>query len=490
MVKRRRTQNSLLNIFQLPPEILGYIFWLSSSPEGFEKRSLQFLTVCHYWYEVALGTSSLWSFWGNTLQEWKKFYLRRPEAPLDLVLDGVKQKKPRLNTSLEKALIGRASRGTIRRVHLRCANRKLLGSILWTLAPKQGEIRKSSVESLILRNECKVPADTSKFFTKISFPRLRHLDISDCTISWDGLGLRTKFLTTLVLQFGSPSSAPTMGQLLSLLASNPSLHKLSLTGHSLPQHRNEDHSPVSLPQLKELELAGGCANISTLLKKLICPDIMDHLDLSLGYCTPEEISKDIGPYLRGHFRRRGRSLGGLGIYASFNSYGRMLFHVGNEGGHHSPTNLAAEPRAAFLSIALGPHDWAMRLFLGLISHCPQEEIVHLQMYNDSLALRGPTAMGKVYALLPNLKVLHATSIPLAVLFPEPGTDKKDAVTPQSLRRVLFEEDLLHSDWTPLTTFLSGRQLDSLRVVSPALEHLDVQPEIRSSIKELVLIRTS
>jgi len=87
MVGLKRTQNSLLNISRLPPEILGDIFCRSVIPDGFEKRSYSFLLVCHHWFQVASCTPELWGFWGNNLRDWEKRHLRYPDVPLDLILD-------------------------------------------------------------------------------------------------------------------------------------------------------------------------------------------------------------------------------------------------------------------------------------------------------------------------------------------------------------------------------------------------------------------
>ena len=97
IIKPKRTRNSLLNVSRIPAEILGGIFlWNTVSWGTFgalEKRSHNFLLVCHHWFEVASSTPELWGFWGNNLEDWKKHNLRYPTAPLDLVLDGENSKR-------------------------------------------------------------------------------------------------------------------------------------------------------------------------------------------------------------------------------------------------------------------------------------------------------------------------------------------------------------------------------------------------------------
>jgi hypothetical protein len=313
IIELKRSQNSLLNISKLPPEILGHIFWQSAVPDGFEKRCLNFLLVCHNWNEIASGTPELWSFWGHTLQDWTERHLRYKETPLDLVLDEGKLEGETLNTSLQNALRDRASRDTIQLVHLRAGDRELLNSILCALTSDGKEVRRSSVGSVILQNEDTDSVDASRFLAYNRFPRLRHLDLTNCTISsWDHLTPQTTSLKALVLHLSYPSVIPTTPQLITVLTSNPALRKLVLTRNSVPNDRNEDPSRVSLPHLKELKLAGKCKEVSTLLDRLDHPDIMDNLDIALTH-PAVDISGTIGPYLRGYFRRRGGSQGCLGL---------------------------------------------------------------------------------------------------------------------------------------------------------------------------------
>ena len=486
IIERKRSQNSLLNISRLPPEILGYIFWLTSVPGEFQRGCLNFLFVCHHWYEVALRTPELWNYWGSTLQDWTRCHLRYPEIPLDLVLDADSPRGTPLCTSVQNTLRDRAARYAIRLVHLRSEDVGLLDAILRTITVDQEVVRCSRVESLILQNQGDIPVDAPAFFTHTRFPNLRHLNLTHREIPhWDDLISQTKHLTTLVLHLNSPSSIPTMPKLLSLLAFNPSLQKLALTGDSLPEDQDGGRSQVSLPLLKELELAGECKDISILLGRMVYPGVLDRLDISLDGCEAGDIPDTIGPYLQDYFRRRGRSQSGLKMYTSF-AERRLTLRIGDVDSLRSPTEADS-----FLVITItAPHDPIWKLLLSLLAHTPHEEIVYLRACGDFITpFGGAEVVGSLYALLPNLRELYSKSMALLIIFSGPGAGGEDRYPSQSLRYVSLERMTL-CDWTPLTYFLSfspraspSKRLDFLHVASRFRMGPEVEDVIRSSVRE-------
>lgn len=495
MIELKRRQNSLLNVSRLPPEILGRIFQEVFTPNGFDKRPVNFLLVCHYWYEVALHTPEIWSFWGNTLEEWTRRHLQYPETPLDLVLDeGKSDEEPLdLDASVENALRKRASRDTIRLVHLRTDDSDLLESILYALTGDKEEIRYSSVESFILQDEGDAVVDASDFFAHGRFPQLRHLDLTNCAISsWDHLVSQTRFLTTLVLHLTFPSPTPTTPQLLSLLTSNPVLQRLALTSSSVPNDRDKGPSQVPLPYLKELELAGKCKDVSMLLNRLDHPGVMDYLGLTLSHRAAGDISEIAGGYLREYLRRRGTSQDGLGLY--FASGDVITFHIGNAGVLPRSTPLSQE-MVSFVTIDIDnvhmpPDESPEETILTLMESTPLEEVTYLRTRG-----RPPAAMGKVYDLLPNLRMLHSEGIRLSSVFPEPTRSGEDRYPSPSLRHVFLSRIMTGGDWTPLTTFLgwsfrtsSEKRLDSLEIVSTTRMSPEVQEDIKISVHEFKLVR--
>ena len=482
IIELKRTQNSLLNVSRLPPEILGDIFCRCAIPDGFEKRSYTFLLVCHHWFEVGSRTPELWGFWGNNLRDWEKHHLRYPEIPLDLVLNVPRFTGDSLDGTVCDSLRDRASRDSIRRVHLKARDWRLLSSILFQLTADYEEVRLNSVESFILRNEDNTPVDVSRFFAHNRSWELQHLELTNCTISsWDHLTSQTTALTTLILHLSRLSSIPTTPQLFSILASNPALRKVVLTGRSVPDDGDEDPSHrLSLPHLEELKLVGRSHDVSKLLLRLDHPEQMHHLDIALDRCVVDDISNDIGPYLRDYLRRRGWSQNGLGLYIF--SEGRIVFRVGDVGGL-CPSTPVSERMVPFVAITINslqapPDNSRERIILDIIANIPLEEIVYLRTYGK------PIAMKNIYPRLPNLRALHVGRIPLSAVFPEQGEYNR---VPPSLQHIFLEQVVVGGgDWTPLTTFLSrraspGKWLDSLEILNSS----DMYPEDVGDIENAV-----
>ncbi|KAF9778355.1 hypothetical protein BJ322DRAFT_494844 [Thelephora terrestris] len=114
IIQLKRARNSLLNVSKLPAEILGDIFrWNTTLKKEFgpsEKRSHNFLFVCHHWFEVASRTPEVWSFWGSDLEDWTRRHLLHPTVPLNLVFNG-DLKDYRFDDSLAKCTPGSSRAG-------------------------------------------------------------------------------------------------------------------------------------------------------------------------------------------------------------------------------------------------------------------------------------------------------------------------------------------------------------------------------------------
>ena len=134
--------NSLLNIStHVPTEILALIFyWIV-----LERRHLPrirpclyyFLLVCQHWYQVAMRTPALWSFWGHTLALWLCRFKRSGTSPVDLVLNGYVVSGPSapLDEPIREALRDRMERNTLKSVQLWNERKSVLEDVLAALTP-------------------------------------------------------------------------------------------------------------------------------------------------------------------------------------------------------------------------------------------------------------------------------------------------------------------------------------------------------------------
>ena len=489
MIELKRARNSLLNVSNFPPEILGNIFrWnvsLNTNFGGLERGSRNFLFVCHRWFEVASHTPEVWSFWGNIPEDWARWHRRSGTAPLDLVLCHGHDNGT-FNATLRDTLQDRAVRDTIRRIHLWHETAAFLSSIISPLIVAREGARANSVESFILFNDDDTPVDTSDFFAHYYFPKLRHLELKNCRIaSWDLLMSRTTVLTTLVLRLGYPSPPPTTSQLLSILASNPTLQKLSLSKSAIPDDGG-GKSPFQVPlhHLKKLKLAGGLRHVIGLLHRLDHPANMDKLNITICDCVIVDISQTIGPYLRDYVRRRGRSQNQLGL--SVSKSGQHITLCAGDIGAIDPSSSVWGQVATFVKITMEldetPQDLLEKGVLDFVAHTPREDIVLFRSWG------GPIAIQDVSTQLPNLRTLHFGGMPLPPVFQELNLDGNKKLLP-SLQHIFVEKVFVGDDgWGPIATFLahrasSGNPLASLTVVNSPHMCLPEKERIKGLVQE-------
>ena len=484
LIKLKRARNSLLNVSTLPPEVLGNIFRWNVTLEGdfgeLEEGSHNFLFVCHHWFEVALCTPELWSFWGSTPQDWARWCRRSATAPLDLVLDANYDEDP-LDAALCNVLQDRATRDTIRRVHLKAENSKLLNSVISPLTANSEEPRSNSVESFILRNESDEPVDISDFFSHYRFPKLLHLELCGCTVSpWDLITSRTTVLTTLDIE--SYYLSPTItSQLLSALVSCPTLRKVSLSwfggrsdGGGNPSLR------ASLDHLEELKLSGVPQGVFGLLHRSNHPRRMD---IALYRCIAKDIPQTIGPYLRDYLRRRGSSQIGLGLSLTAGFLDRIKLQISDVGGIDFCDPAPARMNT-FVEITIDfqrmlPGDRLENLAFNLIAHVPREEIAYLRMHDN-------VVLENLSTKLPNLRGLHLKGTALLATFLGPTLNRDGGLLPSLQSLFLDHVNVDDGDWTPLMTFLahrasSGNRLHSLVIAGSC----DTTPEMSRVLEEAV-----
>ena len=496
IIQLKRARNSLLNIStRTPPEILGRIFAWSLVQEarrpafardfrGLQKGSYNFLLVCHHWFEVASRTPELWSFWGNTLQDWKQRHHRSRATPLNLVLYGDRSDPNVLfDESLQDAVRSRVIQGTIRQVHLMSDDGDTLTAIISSLTPDEGGQNKN-IESIVLGSWGLTSVDISNFFARSHLSALRFLDLcGEFRISsWDHLASRTTLLTTLSLRISTSPPSPTLTapQLFWILAGNPGLQELALSGAALPDVVGGPMPKVLLRNLKILSLKGGFRQLG-LLDKLILPAPLDRIDLSGSDYTVEHASQILAPYIRDYFRWDARFQDRLKVSTStsLDSISISASLARNSAPEQEPPYVGFE---VFLANQ-PPPDVLKQLFVELIALIPRERVVYFIASPDLKLLEEP------FLMMPNIGTLVVIGAELSKGFLQPDPNGPNAnekllleLSTLSLQHITLDDD----GWSSLKSYLYY-QTTNLQTVSLELvgEIPYMSPEEADEIEGLV-----
>jgi len=500
IIELKRTRNSLLNIsMRAPPEILGHIFVRCLTPEalprpvypqvteGLRKGSYNFLLVCHHWFEVASRTPELWSFWGNTLQDWKKRHRRSGSTPLDLMLYGVKCDPDVLfDESLRDAIRSRVLQDTIRRVHLTSNDGDTLNAIISSLTPGDDGGQNENIESIIWRCGGFTFVDPSDFFARSHLSGLRSLDLYGhfWFSSWDRLASRTTLLTTLFLDLDPlpPPPAPTASQLFSIFASNPTLRRLTLS-NTLPDITDGSTFKIPLHKLKTLCLVGRFRRLFWLLDQLVLPGALDSMSLMGSGATVGDVLSTLGPYVQDYFRRDARFQDTLeASTSSSRGFVAIYFTVVCR----ETTRLELKSPGTSFKVDLAnkpPPDVLKQLLVDLIALIPRERV---EYFSAELDTKLPE---ELLFMMPNIKVLHAIGVELSKGFLQPNPDGPHANTKllPSLETLYLEDVILNGgDWSHLATYLAHQTSDGQAIsLDMAGEFPYMCPEVVDEIEGLV-----
>jgi len=499
-IKLKRARNSLLNIStRVPPEILGYIFGWNLIREadhsleslshfaGLEKGSYNFLLVCHHWFEVASRTPELWSFWGNTLQDWGKRHGHPGSAPFDLVLHRYESDPAVLfDESLQDAIGSHVMRDTIRQVHLTSDDGHTLTSIISSLTPNDEGCRNENIESIVWLNGGYPSVEVSNFFARSHLSRLRLLDLSGnfWISSWDFLAPRTTLLTALSLEISTSEPSPTLttSQLFSILTSNPNLRELVLSDAALPNDADTSSLEVVLHNLKTLSLTGEFRHLFGLLHRLILPEVLDELRLGMSDPTVEDISQTFGPYIRAYFQHT-RFQDILELHSS-SFHGLISISVGIT----RTQTTVPEQRVRWVQLVVTltdqPPDIREQLFIELVTLVPLERIV-------SLDTNGGTKIPEeLFCMMPNIETMRISCAELSKGFLQPNPDGPYATTKllPSLRLLRLVYVVLQNDddWGHLVTYLAHQTSDGQTISLEVIGEFPYErPEVANGIKGLV-----
>ena len=485
----KRDRNSLLNIStRVPPEILGDIFaWRLVREwqfQGLQRGSYNFLLVCHHWFEVASQTPELWSYWGNTFQDWKKRYHRSGTTPLDLVLDGDMYYPGTFDKSLRNAVRNRVMQDTVRQVHLMADKPFILKPIISLLTPDDGGGQNENIRSIILHSGESATLDVSNFFARSRLSRLRSLDLHGRILisSWDRLIPRTTLLTTLSLDITipSPSPPPTAAQLFSILTSNPNLQELFLTNTVLPNDADTSTFKVQLCHLKLLSLMGEFRHLFGLLRQLTLPEMLDDLYLTVFNPTVEDISQTFAPYMRDYFRRDPWFRDRLGV-SSASSRRSVSFSVGVASTKTTAPFLEL-PQVSITTFA--SPNMLEQFFVDVIASSPRERVVTFEATE-------PDVPREVFFAMPNIGRLciFDAKVSEGFLQPDPDGPRPNTKLLPSLRSLSLENPTLGDNgWDHLMTYLAHQTSDGQVIsleIGGSFPHLclDVVKEVENLVEK-------
>ena len=497
IIQLKRTRNSLLNVStRVPPEILAHIFVLSlvreagrslESPShfsGLRKGSYNFLLVCHHWFEVASGTPELWSFWGNTLQDWKKRHHRSGAAPLDLVMYGPDCNDFFFDETLWSAVRSRVMQNTIHQVHLTSYQHLTIASIISSLTPNNEGCQNENIESIIWRSEGFTSVDVSTFFARSRLPRLRLLALTGNfhISSWDCLAPQTTFLTALSLETNMSPQSPTLtaSHLFSILTSNPNLRELRLSHAALPNDANGSTFKATLQDLEVLSLTGDFRHLFELLHRLTLPQALDEIRLTVSNPTVEDISQTLAPYMRDYFQRDTRFRDPLEISLS-STYGLISISV-------SIVRDQATVPAPWVSLTAvldytTPLNVLERIFANLIAPIPREPVTS---FIANLDVKLPEGL---LPTMPSIETLSICNVRLSDGFLRPNLDGRYPNTKllPSLRSLsLGNINLSSGSWDHLMTFLAHQTSDDQVISLRLFDSVPyIHPEVVNKIKGLV-----
>ncbi|KAF9650310.1 hypothetical protein BDM02DRAFT_1452815 [Thelephora ganbajun] len=493
IIRLKRTRNSLLNVARIPPEILAYMFRFSitttteSGDPDFariKKGSYNFLLVCHHWYEVASSAPELWSSWGNSLEDWKRWHLRSGTSALDLVLDGLRHPAGSFDGDLRDALRDHVARGVIRKVHLRSRNIGLLTSIVSSLTPEGEAIRHSNIESIVLSD-----VDVCGFFVRHHFPKLRDLSLFGCLdLPLDHLKSHTSALVNLKLCDNTTprTSIPTTTQILSLLASNPDIRTLMLRFPTLNNDSRHDFKHrVLLRHLEGLSLIGKIYHIFPILDRLEFPNTVDRARLVLSDCTLEQIRQDIGPYIRNYLQRdpRFRDRLCVSLFSRPEPISFDISAIDFEDLNPEQPPQRAPPHANFTMFPSqnAPLEARKQLRLDILALLPQESIISLETDH--------TEIEEMVVTMPNLEFLYLFGVVVSnrFLLPKPDGPNAHRKLLPSLQRLYLEDvTAMDDNWDPLICYLSHQTRDNLLVsLSIFGEGVHICPEVVEQIERFV-----
>ncbi|RDB16623.1 hypothetical protein Hypma_002868 [Hypsizygus marmoreus] len=285
----REHRNTLSSIARLPPEILSHVFKCVADAlmaiAGYRKlRWILVSHVCRHWRRVALECPSLWTNIPISHPHWaKEMLVRSHMAPLTIVASVDVVRRHRYNpthqgdhcqpTSQTAVIDSLKHLPRIRALSLTQSSAPdLLADIFQyfnTAAPILNTLTISNAHPGV---STKLPND---IFPE-GVPRLQHLELHGCNLSWDS-SLLLGDLTCLKLGNFTPETRGSICEIIHVLSGLPNLKTLKLA--SVIQFSESraaiaaPTSPATLPHLTHLHLEADIYSCASLLSHLVCSEL-------------------------------------------------------------------------------------------------------------------------------------------------------------------------------------------------------------------------
>jgi hypothetical protein len=384
------------------------------------------------------------------------------------------------------ALRERASRDTIRQLHLLWNHPRLLTFIISLLTPDGDEPQCRSIESIDLRSLGASDLVVSHFFSRAYFPKLRSLILHGEFLlpPWDHFAQRTTLLTILSVDLRKYSpTPPTTRQLFSILASNPGLQSLSLMRHALPEDGSNGFIPsVALRHLKRLFLAGELRRVFSVLDRLSFPCPLSCIEVDALNSTVAGITHTFGPYLQQYFQQDCELQDATLAISTFSSCTRLSIRVKTEGRPHTSSPLSVVFQATLAQ--RDRQEVLEKLCHDFVAFAPRQRV------SNFLTSLPTTRLEDLLVAMPNIETLSLvrTVMSESLFQPNSGGPHVKAKLLPSLRFLSLENvTLADGDWRHLTEYLARQAADGRAItlrVQGKCSHMC--PDVAKKIEGLVL----
>ncbi|RDB16622.1 hypothetical protein Hypma_002869 [Hypsizygus marmoreus] len=278
--------NSLSIISRLPPEILAHVFKFiaDSSVALVRSGKLRWIVVshvCRRWRSVALECPSLWTDIPISHPHWaKEMLVRSHMAPLTItaIVDEARQHHPYYTSTYHGDRHQAVIRSTIIDTLTHLPRIRVLSLTQSTTPDQLSEILQHLNKAAPMLNSLTISNTRLNLYIKLpkdafpeGVPRLRHLELQRCSLSWDSAALLCD-LTCLRLDNFPPEAQGSICEIVAVLLGLPNLISLELVSIIKPASSEAEivapACPAPLLHLTRLNMEADIFSCASLLSNL------------------------------------------------------------------------------------------------------------------------------------------------------------------------------------------------------------------------------